>query len=54
MLITNNSIPDRFINGKMGTVFQIDTNQNTLNPTIFYIKFDDPNAGKDLTNTHGN
>ena len=54
MLTTNISIPDRLINGQMGTVFKVDVNQNNQKPTVLYIKFDDPNAGKDLTNTHGN
>ena len=54
MITTNISIADRLINGQMGTVFKIDVNQNTQKPTVLYIKFDDPNAGKDLTNTHGN
>ena len=38
----------------MGTVCKIDVNQNTPKPTVIYIKFDDPNAGKDLTNTCAN
>ena len=49
MITTNISIPDRLINGQIGTVFKIDINQNTQKPTVVYIKFDDPNAGKDLT-----
>ena len=51
MLTTNISISDRLINGQIGTVFKIDVNQNTQKSTVLYIKFDDPNAGKDLTNT---
>ena len=54
MITTNISIPDRLINGQIGTVFKIDINQNTQKPTVVYIKFDDPNAGKDLTNNCGN
>ena len=54
MLTTNISIQDRLINGQMGTVFKVNVNQNTQKPTVLYIKFDDPNAGKDLINTHGN
>ena len=54
MITTNISIPDRLINGQMGTVFKIDVNQNTQKPTVLYIKFDDPNAGKDLITTCGN
>ena len=54
MITTNISIPDRLINGQMGTVFKIDINQNTQKPTVLYIKFDDSNAGKDLITTHGN
>ena len=54
MLTTNICIADRLINGQMGTIVRIQTNQNTANPTILYIKFDDPNAGKDLINTKGN
>ena len=54
MITTNISIPDRLINGQIGTVFKIDINQNTQKPTVVYIKFDDPNAGKDLTNTCAN
>ena len=49
MLTTNICISDRLINGQIGTVFKIDMNQNTQKPTVVYIKFDDPNAGKDLT-----
>ena len=48
MLTTNICISDRFINGQIGTVFKIDVNQNTQKPTVVHIKFDDPNAGKDL------
>ena len=51
MLTTNICISDRLINGQIGTVFKIDVNQNTPKPTVVYIKFDDPNAGKDLINT---
>ena len=54
MITTNISIPDRLINGQMGTVFKIDINQNTQKPTVLYITFDDPNAAKDLITTHGN
>ena len=48
MLTTNICISDRLINGQIGTVFKIDVNQNTQKPTVVHIKFDDPNAGKDL------
>ena len=54
MITKNISISDRLINGQMGTVFKIDVNQNTQKPTVLYIKFDDPNAGKDLITTHAN
>ena len=54
MLTTNINIQDRLINGQMGTAFKIDVNQNTETPTVLYIKFDDPNAGKNLINTCGN
>ena len=54
MITKNIRISDRLINGQMGTVFKIDINQNTQKPTVLYIKFDDPNAAKDLITTHGN
>ena len=54
MLTTNICIADRLINGQMGTVVRVQANQPTDNPTVLYIKFDDPNAGKDLINTRGN
>ena len=50
MLTANIDIADRLINGQMGTVFQIDTDKNTNEATIIYIKFDDTNAGKTLMN----
>ena len=48
MLTTNICISNRLINGQIGTLFKIDVNQNTQTPTVVYVKFDDPNAGKDL------
>ena len=51
MLTTNISISDCLINGQIGTVFKIDVNNDTQNPNILYIKFDDSNAGTDLINT---
>lgn len=54
MLTTNIDIPDRLINGQMGTVFKIEINQNTQEPRILYIKFDDPKAGKELIQSRGN
>ena len=51
MLTTNISISDRLIKGQIGTVFKIDVNNDTRNPNILYIKFDDSNAGMDLINT---
>ncbi|XP_028405231.1 ATP-dependent DNA helicase PIF1-like [Dendronephthya gigantea] len=54
MLTTNICIADRLINGQMGTVVSVQGNQTTNNPTVLYIKFDDPNAGKDLIITKGN
>ena len=53
MLTTNINISDRLINGQIGTVFKVDVNQSSQKPIVLYIKFDDPNAGKDLINTHG-
>lgn len=41
MLTTNINIPDRLINGQMGTVVKIDVNSNNETPTVLYIKFDD-------------
>ena len=52
MLTTNISIPDRLINGQMGTVFRVIINQASNTPTIVYIKFDDPNAGKELVHNY--
>ena len=52
MLTTNISIPDRLINGQMGTIFKVIINQANNTPTIVYIKFDDPNAGKELINNY--
>ena len=46
----NIDIADRLINGQMGTVVQIATDQNTQKPTIVYVKFDDNNAGNILMN----
>ena len=54
MLTTNISISDRLINGQMGTVFKVNVNQTNQKPTLLYIKFDDPIAGKNLINTSGN
>ena len=54
MLTRNISISDRLINGQMGTVFKVDVTQTNQMPTVLFIKFDDPNAGKDLTNTCAN
>jgi ATP-dependent exoDNAse (exonuclease V) alpha subunit len=53
MLTTNICIPDRLINGQMGTVVRVHTNQTTHTPTVLYIKFDDPNAGKELIKSQG-
>ena len=54
MITTNISISDTLINGQMGSVFKIDINQNIPKPTVLYIKFDDPNAAKDLITTQSN
>ena len=54
MLTRNISISDRLINGQMGTVFKVDVTQTNEMPTVLFIKFDDPNAGKDFTNTCAN
>ncbi|XP_028404822.1 uncharacterized protein LOC114527391 [Dendronephthya gigantea] len=54
MLTTNISIADRLINGQMGTVFKVDVNPINRKPTVLYIKFDDPNAGKNLLNATSN
>ena len=53
MLTININISDKLINGKIGTVFKVDVNQSSQKQIVLYIKFDDPNAGKDLINTHG-
>ena len=45
MLTANIDIANRLINGQMGTVVQIATDQNTQKPTVVYVKFDDNNAG---------
>ena len=47
MLTRDISISDRLINGQMGTVFKVDVTQTNQMPTVLFIKFDDPNAGKD-------
>ncbi|XP_028410209.1 uncharacterized protein LOC114532812 [Dendronephthya gigantea] len=54
MLTSNISIADKLINGQMGTVFKVDVNPTNQKPTIVYIKFDDPNAGKNLLKTTSN
>ena len=54
MITTNISISNRLINGQIGSVYKIDINQNTQKTTVLCIKFDDPNAGKDLITTRGN
>ena len=54
ILTTNISISDRLINGQMGSIFKVDVNPTNRKPTVLYIKFDDPNAGKSLINTSGN
>ena len=54
MLTTNINIPDRLINGQMGTVVKIDVNSNNETPTVLYIKFDDEKAGKTMINTGAN
>ncbi|XP_028405223.1 ATP-dependent DNA helicase PIF1-like [Dendronephthya gigantea] len=54
MLTSNINIADRLINGQMGTVFKVDVNPTNQKPTILYIKFDYPNAGKNLLNTTSN
>ena len=53
MLTTNIDIPDRLINGQIGTVVKIATDQNTQKPTIVYVKFDDNKAGNMLINKSG-
>ena len=53
MLTAKICIADRLINGQMGTVVRVQTNQ-TNNPVVLYLKFDDRNAGKELINTKGN
>jgi hypothetical protein len=50
MLTTNISIPNRLINGQMGSVFKVEINPSNQKPTVLYIKFDDPNAGKNGKN----
>ena len=37
---------------KWVTVFKVIINQANNTPTIVYIKFDDPNAGKELINNY--
>jgi ATP-dependent exoDNAse (exonuclease V) alpha subunit len=54
MLTTNINIPDRLINGQMGTVVKIDVNPNNETSTVLYIKFDDEKAGKTMINTGAN
>ena len=54
MLTININISDKLINGKIGTVFKVDVNQSSQKQIVLYIKFDDPNAGKDLINTQEN
>lgn len=41
MISTNIDITDRLINGQMGTVTKVSTNNNTRRPAVIYIKFDD-------------
>ena len=48
MLTNNIDIPDRLINGQLGTVVRIEVNQNNQKPTIIYIKFDDAKGGNSL------
>ena len=50
MLTANIDIANRLINGQIGTVFQIATDQNTYEPTVVYVKFDDNNVGNTLIN----
>ena len=45
MLTNNVDIPDRLINGQLGTVARILVNEVTQKPTVVYVKFDDENAG---------
>ena len=45
MLTTNIDIQDRLINGQMGTVVRIQVNDSN-EPKILFIKFDDENGGK--------
>ena len=53
MLTTNISIPDRLISGQMGTIFRVNVaNEPNSTPTIVFVKFDDPNAGKELIKNH--
>ncbi|XP_028408815.1 LOW QUALITY PROTEIN: ATP-dependent DNA helicase PIF1-like [Dendronephthya gigantea] len=54
MLTTNINISDRLINGQIGSVFKVDVNPTNQKATVLYIKFDDPNAGKNLINTTSN
>jgi hypothetical protein len=49
MLTTNINIQDRLINGQMGTVVRIQVN-NSNEPNILFIKFDDVHAGKTMRN----
>ena len=53
MLTTNISIPDRLINGRMGTIFRVNVvNEANSTPTTVFNKFDDPNAGKEVIKNH--
>ncbi|XP_028515391.1 ATP-dependent DNA helicase PIF1-like [Exaiptasia diaphana] len=54
MLTSNIDIADRLINGQIGTVFKIDSNPNTQNPSIIYVKFDDNKAGENKINNSNN
>ena len=45
MLTTNIDIQDRLINGQTGTVVRIQVNDSN-EPKILFIKFDDENGGK--------
>ena len=54
MLTTNIDIADRLINGQMGTVVKIETNQITNKPTKIFITFDDNTAGKNLIDKSNN
>ena len=52
MITRNIDITDRLINGQMGTVTKVSTNNNTRRPAVIYIKFDDTEAGLNTIQKH--